>query len=146
MKTLGSCKTPGRAPNGPKHDTWSNGPKDGVAAPWKILDAYLWPQFPLISNSFWRETTWIGFLIKLAFHPYVDRRKRSPDASWVTSLRQTGPETWNGLQLQLDWASTIENMNWTPMLDLLLSLACMQWSSDVLIILSFLNWSRPRLK
>ena len=28
---------PGRAPNGPKHDTRSNGPKDGVAAPWQIL-------------------------------------------------------------------------------------------------------------
>ena len=25
-------------PNGPKHDTRSNGPKDGVAAPWQILD------------------------------------------------------------------------------------------------------------
>ena len=34
MKTLGYCKTPGCTPNGPKHDTWSNGPKDGVAAPW----------------------------------------------------------------------------------------------------------------
>ena len=28
-------------PNGPKHDTWSNGPKDGVAAPWQILYAEL---------------------------------------------------------------------------------------------------------
>ena len=28
-------------PNGPKHDTWSNGPKDGVVAPWQILDADL---------------------------------------------------------------------------------------------------------
>ena len=33
MKTLGLFKTPGRSPNGPKHDTWSNGPKDGVAVP-----------------------------------------------------------------------------------------------------------------
>ena len=41
MKTLGSCKTPGRAPNGPKQDTWSNGLKDSVAAPWQILDADL---------------------------------------------------------------------------------------------------------
>ena len=32
---------PGCAPNGPKHDTQSNGPKDGVAAPWQILDAVL---------------------------------------------------------------------------------------------------------
>ena len=28
-------------PNGPKHDTRSNGPKDGVAAPWQILVAEL---------------------------------------------------------------------------------------------------------
>ena len=48
MKTLGSCKTPGRAPNGPKLDTWSNGPKDGVAAPWQILDADLFRRFLLI--------------------------------------------------------------------------------------------------
>ena len=35
--------------------------------------------------------------------------------------------SWNQdeLQLQLDWASTMRKMNWTPMLDLLLSLACM---------------------
>ena len=32
---------PGCAPNGPKHDTRSNGPKDGVAVPWQILDADL---------------------------------------------------------------------------------------------------------
>ena len=28
-------------PNGPKHDTWSNGPNYGVAAPWQILGADL---------------------------------------------------------------------------------------------------------
>ena len=52
MKTLGLCKTLGRAPNGPKHDTWSNGPKDGVAAPWQILDADLFRRFPLILKVF----------------------------------------------------------------------------------------------
>ena len=52
MKTLGSCNTPGRAPNGPKHDTWSIGPKDGVAAPWQILDADLFRRFPLILEAF----------------------------------------------------------------------------------------------
>ena len=52
MKTLGSCKTPGRAPNRPKLDTWSNGPKDGVAAPWQILDADLFQRLLLIPNSF----------------------------------------------------------------------------------------------
>ena len=35
-------------PNGPKNDTRSNGPKDGVAAPWQILDAKLFRRFPLI--------------------------------------------------------------------------------------------------
>ena len=39
-------------PNGPKHDTWSNGPKEGVATPWQILDADLFRRFPLIPNSF----------------------------------------------------------------------------------------------
>ena len=39
-------------PNGPKHDTWSNGPKDGVVAPWQIVDANLFRRFPLIPNSF----------------------------------------------------------------------------------------------
>ena len=51
-------------------------------------------------------TTFIGCLIKLCFHPYVDRRKRSPDASWVTSLRQTGPGGRGKLELELLWAST----------------------------------------
>ena len=36
----------------------------------------------------------------------MDHRKRSPDASWVTSLRQTGPGTRDGLELELLWAST----------------------------------------
>ena len=39
-------------PNGPKHDTRSNGPKDGVAAPWQMLDADLFQQSLLISKSF----------------------------------------------------------------------------------------------
>ena len=40
------------APNGPKHDTRSNGPKDGVAAPWQILDAELFQRFLLILKGF----------------------------------------------------------------------------------------------
>ena len=38
---INSCHPSGRAPNGPKHDTRSNGPKDSVAASWQILDADL---------------------------------------------------------------------------------------------------------
>ena len=43
---------PGRTPNGPKHDTRSNGPKDGVAAPWQILDTDLFRRFLLIPKGF----------------------------------------------------------------------------------------------
>ena len=39
-------------PNGPKHDTRSNGPKDEVAAPWQILDADLFRRFLLILKGF----------------------------------------------------------------------------------------------
>ena len=39
IKVLGSSPTVDAPPNGPKHDTRSNGPKDGVVAPRQILDA-----------------------------------------------------------------------------------------------------------
>ena len=39
-------------PNGPKHDTRFNGPKDGVAATWQILDADLFRRFLLMPSSF----------------------------------------------------------------------------------------------
>ena len=81
IKVLGSKPTLDMPPNGPKHDTWSIGPKDGAAALWQILDADLFRRFPLILEAFLCEITWIGFLIKLAFQPYVDHQKRSADAS-----------------------------------------------------------------
>ena len=102
IKVLGLSPTLDTPPNGPKHDTRSNGPKDGVAAPWQILDADLFRRFPLILKGFRCETTCIGFLIKLAFQPYMDHRKWGPDASWVTSLRQTGPRGRGRLKIMLD--------------------------------------------
>ena len=39
-------------PNGPKHDTRSSGPNDGVIAPWQILDADLFQPFPFIPKVF----------------------------------------------------------------------------------------------
>ena len=39
-------------PNGPKHDTRSNGPKDGVVALWQILNADLFLPFPFIPKVF----------------------------------------------------------------------------------------------
>ena len=61
----------------------------------------------------------------------MDRKKQSPNTPMWLVLWQTGLGTRDGLQLQLDWASTIRKMNWTSMLDLL-SLACTWWS-DVLV-------------
>ena len=43
---------PDAAPNGPKHDARSNGPKDSVVAPWQILDTDLFRRFPLIPKGF----------------------------------------------------------------------------------------------
>ena len=37
----------------------------------------------------------------------MDHQKRSPDASWVTNLRQTGPGTRDRLELELLLASTL---------------------------------------
>ena len=52
IKVLGSSPTLDAPSNGPKHDTWSNGPKDGVVAPWQILDADLFRRFRLILKVF----------------------------------------------------------------------------------------------
>ena len=76
IKVLGSSPTLDAPPNGPKHDTQSNGPKEGVAAPWQILDADLFRRFLLIPKR-----VRIGFLIKLSFHPYMDHQKRSSYAT-----------------------------------------------------------------
>jgi hypothetical protein len=85
--------------------------------------------FSLILNGFRRRTTSIGFLMKLYFHPYVDRRKRSPDASWVTSLRQTGPGGRGRLEFMLDRAS---GLFWTSLLVIFASIS----SSKFLMTLS----------
>ena len=37
----------------------------------------------------------------------MNHQKWCPDASWVTSLRQTGPGLRDGLELELLWASTL---------------------------------------
>ena len=52
INVLGSSPTLDAAPNGPKHDTRSNGPKDSVVAPWQILDVELFQLLPLILKRF----------------------------------------------------------------------------------------------
>jgi hypothetical protein len=65
--------------------------KNGDAAPGQILDADLFRRFPLTQKEFGPQTNAIGFLMKLSFQPYVNRRKRSPDASWASVLLLAGP-------------------------------------------------------
>jgi hypothetical protein len=64
--------------------------------------------------EFGPQTKSIGYLMKLSFHPYVDHRKQSPDASCTSILLQTAPVARDGLELDMDWAS---NLAWTPLLD-----------------------------
>jgi hypothetical protein len=52
--------------------------------------------------KFGPETKAIDYLMKLAFHPYMDHEKRSPDASWASVLLQTGPEGRGRLELKLN--------------------------------------------
>jgi hypothetical protein len=40
--------------------------------------------------------------MKLSFHPYVNHRKRSTDASWASILLQIGPAAHDGLELDMD--------------------------------------------
>jgi hypothetical protein len=42
----GSCSNPRSRPHGLRHDTWADGPKDGDAALWQILDVHLFRWFP----------------------------------------------------------------------------------------------------
>jgi hypothetical protein len=80
---------------------------DGDAAPWQILNVDLFQLFPLTPVEFGPETKAIAYFMKLVFHLYVDRRKRSPYASRAPVLLQVGPEGWGKLELELDWASVL---------------------------------------
>jgi hypothetical protein len=57
--------------------------------------------------EFGPQTKAICELMKLSFHPYVDHRKRSLDASYASVLLQTGPGARDGLELDMDWASNL---------------------------------------
>ena len=58
-----------------------------VAAPGQILDANFLGQFPTTQNEFGPETNANRSSMKLAFHPYVDRRIRTSDVAWASNLR-----------------------------------------------------------
>ena len=83
---VGACMPPSHVHNGPQHDTWANNPKDGVAAPWQILDVVLFWVFLLTPNEFWPEAGAIGSSLKLSFRPYKERPIRTPYAAWASFL------------------------------------------------------------
>ena len=41
--------------------------------------------------------------MKLAFHPYVDRRIRTSDVAWASNLHQAAPGLRGGLEVKLYW-------------------------------------------
>ena len=95
------------------HDTWPKGPREGAQHPGQILSVTFQSDFPSTPNSNRPETSGIGKLMFLSFQAYVDRRKRSPYASWVSVLVSKGPAGRGRLELDLDWAS---NLTWTSSL------------------------------
>jgi len=56
-------------------------PNYDVAAPGQILDANFLGQFLTTQNEFGPETNANRSSMKLAFHPYVDRRIRTSDVA-----------------------------------------------------------------
>ena len=44
--------------------------------------------------------------MKLSFHPYKERPKRTPYATWASFLVRAAPRLRDGLELELPWAST----------------------------------------
>ena len=89
---LGRDLPPWSHPYGLQHDTRATGPKDGGAAPWQILDVHLFRRFLLTHKEFGHETSAIGKCVSLAFHPYVERPKRTPYVAGATKTSRTAPE------------------------------------------------------
>ena len=61
-------------------------PKDGVAAPGQILDVNLFGRIPSTPDDFGPETSAIGSVLKLSFHPYKERPNPTPYATWASVL------------------------------------------------------------
>jgi len=51
--------------------------------------------------------------MKLAFQPYMDRRKWTPYVAWASNLMQTAPGLRGGLEVDWAWAS---NSSWMSLL------------------------------
>jgi hypothetical protein len=76
------------------------------------------------------ETSSIGNLILLCFHPYKERPKQSWHVIWATILVRTVPGIRIGFQLNLDWDS---NLAGPPLL-----LLCTSTSLFKLFLISFI--------
>ena len=112
-KGFRSCKTsPGRTPNGLNS---IHGPKTekSDATLRQFLDVILFQRFPLTPDEFGLETSAIGSVLKLSFHPYQVSPNPSPYATVAPILVQTALGLRNRLEVNFNWAS---NLGWTPLL------------------------------
>jgi hypothetical protein len=65
------------------------------------------------SEGFFCGTSSISYLIKLFFHPYVDRQEQSPYTTWTSILARGASRVRDRLEFDIDWAS---NLAWMPLL------------------------------
>jgi len=62
---------------------------------------------PSTPKEFGPETGAIGSSLKLSFHPYKERPKRTPYATCASFLVRAAPVLRGELELELFWASTL---------------------------------------
>ena len=57
--------------------------------------------------EFRSETGAIGSSMKMSFHPYIERPKRTPYTAWASILVRAVSGLRGELELELFWASTL---------------------------------------
>ena len=88
-------------------------PKNGDATLRQIMDVILFRRFHSTPDEFGPETSAIGSVLKLSFHPYQVRPNLTPYATWASILVRAIPGVRDGLELDMYWTS---NLTWTPLL------------------------------
>ena len=71
------------------------------------MDVPLFQRFLLIPHEFLPEIGAIGRSFKLSFHPYKERMKRTPYATWEFFLVRAISGLRDGLELELFWVFTL---------------------------------------
>jgi len=82
-------------------DTSLMDPKDGVTAPWQILDVHLFWRFLSTLMEFGHETSSIASSAKLSFHAYKQHPYWTLCAAWASFLVRATTELRDGLEHDL---------------------------------------------